>query len=110
MLFDIRLKGNNKPIYQSTVRTNKHTDPVWQIRWNTESESVEMSNDGLAHEAAHAMERIRAGHLESDVVTLDASLQTMRLLDDVRAQIGVVYPSEIYPSEMHPSQTHPSER
>jgi hypothetical protein len=64
-----------------------------------ESESVEMSNDGLAHEAAHAMERIRAGHLQSDVVTLDASLQTMRLLDDVRAQIGVVYPSETHPSE-----------
>ena len=33
MVFDIRLKSNNKPIYQSTVRTNKHTDPVWQVRW-----------------------------------------------------------------------------
>ena len=63
-------------------------------RADGESESIEMPNDGLAHEAAHAMERIRAGHLESDVVTLDASLQTMRLLDEVRAQIGVVYPSE----------------
>jgi len=29
MVFDIRLKGNNKPIYMSNVRTNKHTDPVW---------------------------------------------------------------------------------
>lgn len=29
MVFDIRLKTNNKPIYQSTVRTAKHTDPVW---------------------------------------------------------------------------------
>jgi len=28
MVFDIRTKGN-KPIYQSTVRTAKHTDPVW---------------------------------------------------------------------------------
>jgi dynein intermediate chain 1 len=36
MVFDIRLKGNNKPIYMSTVRTNKHTDPVWQVRWNTD--------------------------------------------------------------------------
>ena len=44
MVFDIRLKGNNKPIYQSTVRTNKHTDPVWQIRWNTESDSVKNLN------------------------------------------------------------------
>jgi dynein intermediate chain 1 len=33
MVFDIRIKGNNKPIYQSTVRTCKHTDPVWQVRW-----------------------------------------------------------------------------
>jgi dynein intermediate chain 1 len=28
-VFDIRLKGSNKPIYFSTVRTFKHTDPVW---------------------------------------------------------------------------------
>jgi dynein intermediate chain 1 len=33
MVFDIRLKGNNKPIYQSTVRTAKHTDPVWEVHW-----------------------------------------------------------------------------
>ena len=66
---------------------------------NPEPESVEIPNDGLAHEVAHVMKRIREGHLESDVVTLDASVQTMRLLDDVRAQVGVVYPSETYPSE-----------
>lgn len=59
-----------------------------------EPQIIEIPNQGLAHEAAHAMERIRGGHLESDVVTLAASLSTMRLLDDVRAQVGVVYPSE----------------
>jgi len=58
------------------------------------AERIEIPNEGLAHEAAHAMERIAAGHLESDVVTLDHSLQTMRLLDEIRAQVGVVYPSE----------------
>ena len=31
-------------------------------------------NQGLAHEAAHAMERIRGGHLESDVIPLDVSI------------------------------------
>jgi dynein intermediate chain 1 len=36
LVFDIRLKGNNKPIYMSTVRTCKHTDPVWQVRWNSD--------------------------------------------------------------------------
>lgn len=35
MVFDIRLKGNNKPIYMSTVRTAKHTDPVWQVPGTT---------------------------------------------------------------------------
>jgi predicted dehydrogenase len=59
-----------------------------------EPQIIEIPNKGLAHEATHAMERIRGGHLESDVVTLAASMQTMRLLDDVRAQVGVVYPSE----------------
>jgi len=33
LVYDIRNK-HKKPIYHSTVRTMKHTDPVWQIRWN----------------------------------------------------------------------------
>jgi predicted dehydrogenase len=57
-------------------------------------ERVEMPNEGLAHEAVHAMERIRHGHLQSDVVTWESTLQTMRLLDEVRRQVGVIYPSE----------------
>ena len=24
---------NKRPKYQSTARTGKHTDPVWQVRW-----------------------------------------------------------------------------
>ncbi len=57
-------------------------------------ERVEMPNEGLAHEAAHAMQRIRDGHPQSDVVTWEATIQTMRLLDEVRRQVGVIYPSE----------------
>jgi dynein intermediate chain 1 len=34
-VFDVRGKIN-KPIYQSTVKTNKHTDPVWQTHWENE--------------------------------------------------------------------------
>ncbi len=33
LVYDIRNK-HKRPIYQSTVRTNKHTDPVWQVYWN----------------------------------------------------------------------------
>jgi predicted dehydrogenase len=55
---------------------------------------VDMANQGLAHEAAHAMERIRGGHRESDVIPLATTVSTMELLDDIRAQLGVVYPEE----------------
>lgn len=54
---------------------------------------VDMAHHGLAHEAAHAMQRIRDGHLESDVIPLATTVSTMELLDDIRAQIGVVYPA-----------------
>ena len=55
---------------------------------------VEMAHRGLAHEAAHAMERIRGGHRESDVIPLATTVSTMELLDDIRRQLGVVYPEE----------------
>lgn len=46
MVFDIRAKSN-KAIYQSTVRTMKHTDPVWQVKWDrTELLFFSISSDG----------------------------------------------------------------
>ena len=55
---------------------------------------VDMPNQGLAHEAQHAMDRIRDGHRESDVIPLATTLSTMELLDEIRAQLGVIYPEE----------------
>ena len=44
MVYDIRIKGvKNNPIYQSTVRTRKHTDPVWEVHWNTQEGRRELS-------------------------------------------------------------------
>jgi predicted dehydrogenase len=57
-------------------------------------EHVDIANQGLAHEAAHAMQRIREGHLESDVIPLATTISTMEILDEIRAQVGVVYPGE----------------
>ncbi|CAD7944206.1 unnamed protein product [Amoebophrya sp. A25] len=39
MVYDVRGK-TKKPVYASTIRTNKHTDPVWEVRWNTSSEGT----------------------------------------------------------------------
>jgi dynein intermediate chain 1 len=38
MVFDIRNK-TKQPIYQSSIKTKKHTDPVWQVKWNVSAKS-----------------------------------------------------------------------
>jgi predicted dehydrogenase len=74
------------PFHHPTSFTVRPTDG--------DPQRVEIPNRGLAHEAQHAMARLRAGALESDVVPLATSVSTMELMDDIRAQIGVVYPVE----------------
>ncbi len=58
-------------------------------------ERVEIPNRGLAHEAEHVGEQIRSGRVESDIQTWDATLANMELMDEIRRQLGVVYPSEV---------------
>mmetsp|Transcript_40851 Transcript_40851/g.65618 ORF Transcript_40851/g.65618 Transcript_40851/m.65618 type:complete len:688 (+) Transcript_40851:256-2319(+) len=41
MVYDVRSKLN-KPIYVSTIKTGKHTDPVWQVRWQEEDIAKEL--------------------------------------------------------------------
>jgi len=33
LVYDVRGR-TRRPVYTSTVRTRKHTDPVWEVRWN----------------------------------------------------------------------------
>jgi predicted dehydrogenase len=49
---------------------------------------------GMFHEAAEVMRCLHAGKLESDVMPLDETLAIMATLDEIRRQIGLVYPSE----------------
>jgi predicted dehydrogenase len=49
--------------------------------------------NGMNHEAAEVMRCLRAGEKESPLVPHQTSLEIMGILDDVRAQIGVVYPA-----------------
>jgi hypothetical protein len=49
---------------------------------------------GMQHEAAEVMRCLRAGKLESDVLPLDETLSIMATLDEIRRQIGLVYPGE----------------
>jgi dynein intermediate chain 1 len=42
MVYDVR-SNVNKPIYSSTIRTGKHTDPVWQVHWQEEDLAKELN-------------------------------------------------------------------
>jgi len=55
---------------------------------------VEAPHRGLAHEAEHVGEQIRAGRIESDIQTWDTTMANMELMDEIRRQLGVTYPSE----------------
>lgn len=35
MVFDVRIPSK-QPLYCSSIKTGKHTDPVWQVRWQEE--------------------------------------------------------------------------
>ncbi|KAF0715155.1 hypothetical protein AaE_011396 [Aphanomyces astaci] len=42
MVYDVRNKIN-RPIYTSTIKTGKHTDPVWQVNWQEEDLAKELN-------------------------------------------------------------------
>jgi len=42
MIYDVRNKVN-RPIYYSTVKNGKHTDPVWQVSWQEEDLSKSLN-------------------------------------------------------------------
>jgi predicted dehydrogenase len=49
---------------------------------------------GLRYQAAEVARCLRAGLLESDVMPLDETVAIMETMDEVRRQIGLVYPGE----------------
>jgi predicted dehydrogenase len=51
-------------------------------------------HDGLAYQAAHFATLLREGRTESPLLPLDESVAVMRTMDEIRRQIGVVYPDE----------------
>jgi hypothetical protein len=54
--------------------------------------------NGLRHQADEVARCVAAGLLESPVMPLDETVAIMRTLDEVRHQIGLVYPGETPPA------------
>jgi len=49
---------------------------------------------GMQFEAAHVHQMLKEGRLESNVISLDESLEIMRTMDTIRSQIGLKYSYE----------------
>ncbi|WP_369138454.1 Gfo/Idh/MocA family protein [Modestobacter versicolor] len=58
------------------------------------TEEFALIGSGYVHELREVTRCLQEGLTESPVVPLEHSLATMRLLDGVRAQLGVVYPND----------------
>lgn len=53
-----------------------------------------LEGNGYNYQAAAAMECVRAGQTESDVMPLDETLSLVELMDRIRARWGLIYPGE----------------
>ena len=51
-------------------------------------------HEGLAYEAAHFATLLAEGRLESPWLPWAETLDVMRTMDEIRRQVGVVYPGE----------------
>lgn len=49
---------------------------------------------GMQYQALYAERLLREGRTDSDLLPFDESIAIMRTLDDIRAQVGVIYPEE----------------
>ena len=65
---------------------------VWREGNHEETFSFPAAGFGYQYEAAHVMECLDAGKTESDLMSLDFSLQLMETLDRIRREAGIVFP------------------
>ncbi|SER64081.1 Predicted dehydrogenase [Gracilibacillus ureilyticus] len=61
---------------------------------NEENISVEQKENTMYYEALSFIETIKNGKLENKVNTWERSIETMKVLDKARAEIGLVFPAD----------------
>jgi predicted dehydrogenase len=101
----IRTSSPHEALILGTDGSIRLHDAWWRpssltlVRHGRPDELIEVlsAGNGYNYEAAEVMRCVRAGRLESDVMPLDETLAIVRALDEVRAQWGMRYPSEVEP-------------
>lgn len=75
MVYDVRAR-TKKAIYASTIRTNKHTDPVWEVRWNAKEETGTLSFYSISADGRVSTWLLMKDKLESE------ELMALKLISD----------------------------
>ena len=86
--------------HPSTVTwTTLAGDPDFEAPPEPETIHEDLIGTGLAHEALEVVRCLRNGETESPLVPLDDTVALMRLMDTIRAQIGVHYDTSHAPGD-----------
>lgn len=89
LVYDVRAR-TKKPIYQSTVRTNKHTDPVWEINWNVDESSGTLNFFSISSDGRVSNWFLMKNKLESEeVMELKLISNTSSSEDDETSLTGL---------------------
>ena len=89
-----RIEIDERYLVPTTFRVeNAHGVTEYDGRLRAADGSV--VEEGKQYEAAEVARCIAAGLTESPRMTLDQTVELMEIMDDVRAQLGVVYPGEV---------------
>ena len=67
---------------------------TWTSGLTVETVQEPVIGTGLAHEASEVIRCLRNGETESPLVPLDDTVAVMRLMDRIRAQVGVAYAAD----------------
>jgi len=98
----VRLTTQHEAILAGTEGIIRIHDPWWQpVRLTVNKPGQEpqpyefpREGNGMNYEAAHVMECLRSGCIESPIMPHSETLAVMRTMDTLRAQWGIRYPGE----------------
>lgn len=83
--------------------TQRFYDPSCTIQFSKDGgknyeiiEVEQIKGIGYQYEAQHATDCLLAGKLESDLMTFEESLSLIKLLDQVRAKVNLIYPADAH--------------
>jgi len=81
--------GGTKPIYSSTIKTGKHTDPVWQIRWQKEDIGKELNFYSISSDGRVANWSMSKNELKMEPVMQLKLVNSMKIEPDDTSLSGL---------------------